>query len=466
MASVPCVICYLALLIASLGICWQVHGGGITHQHVTIRSLLPSDACSSYKDGDGVNHNETSLTVLDRHGPCSPFDLHHQLSHKQILDHDQSRVDSLHGRVSTAPKQDQQLDALAASSIPAHSGISLGTGNYVVIVGFGTPKRDQTVIFDTGSDVTWIQCQPCVVTCYHQQDPIFDPSHSSTYLNISCSSAYCTDLAASGCSSSTCVYGVQYGDNSYTVGFYAEDTLWLTPYDVIPNFRFGCGERNDGLFGKAAGLIGLGRDKPSFVSQTYQRYGGVFTYCLPPTSSSTGYLKFGGGYPSSDLRFTPMLSGASSPTFYYLTLTAISVGGQQLLVPPTVFSVAGTIIDSGTVITRLPPTAYSALRSAFRQEMTTYKSAPALSILDTCYDLSGLDKVTVPEVALHLGGGATIHLDITRILYIASLSQACLAFAANRADTDLGIIGNVQQRGLDVVYDVSKHVIGFGPGGC
>ncbi|CAL9196383.1 unnamed protein product [Musa hybrid cultivar] len=466
MASVPCVICYLAFLIACLGICWQVHGGGITHQHVTIRSLLPSDACSSNKGVHGVSHNETSLTVVHRHGPCSPFDLHHQLSHKQILDHDQSRVDSLHGRVSTAPKQDQQLDALAASSIPAHSGISLGTGNYVVIVGFGTPKRDQTVIFDTGSDVTWIQCQPCVVTCYQQQDPIFDPSQSSTYLNISCSSAYCTDLGASGCSSSTCVYGVQYGDNSYTVGFYAEDTLWLTPYDVIPNFRFGCGERNDGLFGKAAGLIGLGRDKPSFVSQTYQRYGGVFTYCLPPTSSSTGYLRFGGGYPSSDLRFTPMLSGASSPTFYYLTLTAISVGGQQLLVPPTVFSVAGTVIDSGTVITRLPPTAYSALRSAFRQEMTAYKSAPALSILDTCYDLSGLDKVTVPEVALHLGGGATIHLDITGILYIASLSQACLGFAANRADTDLGIIGNVQQRGLDVVYDVSKHVIGFGPGGC
>ncbi|KAJ8461712.1 hypothetical protein OPV22_034638 [Ensete ventricosum] len=442
MASLPCLNCYLPFLVACLGICWQVHGGGggggTARREVTIPSLLPSDACSSYKDG--VSHNETSLRVVHRHGPCSPFDLRHRLSHKQILDQDRSRVDSLHRRVSTAAKPDQQLlDAPAASSIPARNGISLGTGNYVVTVGFGTPKREQTVIFDTGSDVTWIQCQPCVVTCYQQQDPIFDPSKSSTYLNISCSSAYCADVGASACSSSTCVYGVQYGDNSYTVGFYAEDTLCLTPYDVIPNFRFGCGERNEGLFGKAAGLIGLGRDKPSFVSQTYQ---------------------------SSGFRFTPMLSRASLPTFYYLTLTAISVGDQQLMVPPTVFSIAGTIIDSGTVITRLPPTAYSALRSAFRQEMTAYKSAPTLSILDTCYDLSGLDKVTVPSVALHLGGGATIDLEITGILYIASLSQACLAFAANRADTDLGIIGNVQQRGLAVVYDVSKHVIGFGPAGC
>jgi hypothetical protein len=30
----------------------------------------------------------------------------------------------------------------------------------------------------------------------------------------------------------------------------------------------------------------------------------------------------------------------------------------------------------------------------------------------------------------------------------------------------LTIIGNVQQRKLNVVYDVSKNVVGFGPGSC
>nr|GLL44272.1 aspartyl protease family protein At5g10770-like [Ipomoea trifida] len=53
-------------------------------------------------------------------------------------------------------------------------------------------------------------------------------------------------------------------------------------------------------------------------------------------------------------------------SFYFIDVRAIAVGGKQLSISPVVFKSSGTIIDSGTVITRLPPAAYSALRSAFR----------------------------------------------------------------------------------------------------
>jgi hypothetical protein len=58
--------------------------------------------------------------------------------------------------------------------------VSLGTNNYVVTVGQGTPVRHFTVEFDTGSDLSWVQCKPCH-DCYEQKNPLFDPNESSTF---------------------------------------------------------------------------------------------------------------------------------------------------------------------------------------------------------------------------------------------------------------------------------------------
>ncbi|KAK9210806.1 hypothetical protein WN943_000179 [Citrus x changshan-huyou] len=96
-------------------------------------------------------------------------------------------------------------------------------------------------------------------------------------------------------------------------------------------------------------------------------------------------------------------------SLFQSVLLKFHVGGKKLPIPISVFSSAGAIIDSGTVITRLPPAAYSILRSTFKKFMSKYPTAPASSILDT------------------------------------SLKQICLAFAGNSDDSDIAIFGNVQQ---------------------
>ncbi|KAJ6434790.1 hypothetical protein OIU84_000096 [Salix udensis] len=134
-------------------------------------------------------------------------------------------------------------------------------------------------------------------TCYKQKEPRLNPSKSSSYKNISCSSAVCDLVASEGtktCSSSACLYQVQYGDGSYSIGITATETLTLSATDVFKNFLFGCGQQNQGLFGGAAGLLGLGRTKLAFPSQTAKTYRKLFSYCLPASSSSNGYLSFGG----------------------------------------------------------------------------------------------------------------------------------------------------------------------------
>ncbi|KAK3420547.1 hypothetical protein EUGRSUZ_G01378, partial [Eucalyptus grandis] len=391
---------------------------------------------------------KSTLEVYHKHGPCSQLvQGHSPLNHTKSLLQDESRVKWIQSQSSNGS---DGLKVSAATSLPAKSGITLGTGNYIVTISLGTPKQDLTLIFDTGSPLTWTQCQPCVGSCYTQSDPIFDPSHLS-----------------SGCSRSTCLYGIQYGDQSSSVGFFATEKLTISPTDVIDNFEFGCGENNQGLFGRAAGLIGLSDDKISIVEQTATKYGKYFSYCLPSSSSSTGHLTFGkDGGASNSVSFTPLSTVPQSSQFYGISIVGISVEGNRLSIPSTVFSSGGAIIDSGTVISRLPPTAYSALRTAFRKAMANYTTAPALSILDTCYDFSKESTVTVPTITFSFAGGADINLDHNGIFYVAKASQVCLAFAANGADTDLGIYGNVQQKTFEVVYDVAGGKLGFGSKGC
>ncbi|CAA6670808.1 unnamed protein product [Spirodela intermedia] len=362
---------------------------------------------------------------------------------------DSQRVSSLHERIRGAPSSGNGAAAQEAREVtlPARNGDVVGSADYVVTVGFGTPKKDQTVIFDTGSSVSWIQCQPCVGSCYDQQEPIFDPSSSSSYRNISCSSDACRALPSNGCSGGTCLYSVHYGDSSATVGFLGTERLTLATGFVFPNFVFGCGERNEGLFTGIAGLIGLSRSPFSLPTQASQTLGSnVFAYCLPGPRRPAGKLTVGGS-PSAAAAYTPMLSNAREPTLYFLDLIGISVGGHPIPVAPTVFQ-SGTIIDSGTVITRLPPAAYSALRTAFRRAMA-----------------HSVKNILVPAITLHYDG-ANVPLEPTGVLLAVEEGQVCLAFAGNEEPSDVAIIGNIQQRGMEVIYDIGAKQIGFAAGTC
>ncbi|CAI9093887.1 OLC1v1029479C1 [Oldenlandia corymbosa var. corymbosa] len=432
-------------------------------------SILPSLICqSSTSKGSS---SKSTLNLVNKYGPCYRGEST-KLTLAQILSKDQARVASIQFRLASSLNTSGILDH-KSTTLPGKTGASLETGNYVVTVGLGTPKKPYTLVFDTGSDLTWTQCQPCLASCYQQIDPIYNPKLSSTYSPVSCFAPQCGWLVYGtgnnpGCyGGSTCVYTIRYGDQSFSQGFFAKETLSLAT-DVFPGFLFGCGQNNQGLFGKTDGLLGLGKSQVSLVSQTAWKYGKVFSYCLPSWSGSNGYLSFGKplyGFPKT-VKFTPFSTSRLTRFYYAVDLVGITVGGKLLPISLKVFQTAGTIVDSGTVITRLPPAAYSALRTAFRQGMTQYKLAPAFSLLDTCYDFSGLSTINIPKISFLFKGSANVDLGISGILVAASSNQVCLAFAGNGAATDPGIFGNIQQQKLQVVYDVAGARVGFGPGGC
>ncbi|KAL0327625.1 UNVERIFIED_CONTAM: Aspartyl protease family protein [Sesamum angustifolium] len=457
-----------------------------SHYHtLEINTLFPAPVCTAATTHiQGSNKRQSTLEVLHRHGPCSQLgqDKDHATttipSLSEVLSHDQSRVDSIQARVKSNSDTNKIKNINSNSNrlkdkkanLPVQSGRSLGSGNYIVTIGLGTPTKTLSLIFDTGSDLTWTQCQPCARSCYQQQDPIFNPSASASYSNISCNSPQCSQLSAAtgnnpACSSTTCVYGIQYGDQSFSVGFFGKDKLTITATELFPNFLFGCGQNNQGLFGNTAGLLGLGRNSLSIISQTAQKYGKYFSYCLPSTSSSTGHLTLGKSGVSTNVKFTPFASSQGT-SFYFIDILSISVGGRQLPISQSIFTTAGSIIDSGTVITRLPPAAYSTMSAAFRKLMAKYKTAPAYSILDTCYDFTGLTTVSIPAISFTFGGNVKVDLAPSGILVAISTSRICLAFAGNNNADDVAIFGNTQQKTLEVVYDVGGGNLGFGSAGC
>ncbi|KAI8569356.1 hypothetical protein RHMOL_Rhmol02G0272300 [Rhododendron molle] len=313
--------------------------------------------------------------------------------------------------------------------------------------------------------------------CFYQREPIFNPSESKSYRNISCNAPrQCSQLtSATGvstdCSSATCTYGIQHGGDtegdSSSVGFLGYEELTITRSDVFPNFIFGCGRNNQGPFYYTAGLLGLSRDPLSAVSQTASKYGKYFSYCLP-TPTGTGSLTFGkGGTTSKNIKFTPSPVNPKAPSFYFVDLVGIKVGGHRLPVSESVFKTPGTIIDSGTTITRLPSAAYAALRTSFLEATNgSGLRTGGFSFLDTCYDYRLYDTVKIPTISFLFSGNIEVPISEVGILYIHSMARVCLTFAGNSDASDVSILGSFHQETLDVVYDIAGGKIGFGTGGC
>nr|GEV83463.1 aspartyl protease family protein At5g10770 [Tanacetum cinerariifolium] len=418
---------------------------------------------------------EKNAIILDLHHKdyCSkPISDWNQRLQKHILS-DQIRVHALQSRIKTTFFNSFSQE-LTQAQIPLVSGAKLQTLNYIVTVGLG--GRNVTLIVDTGSDITWVQCEPCEY-CYNQQEPLFNPSQSASYSSILCESNTCQNLESAtgnsgvcGVNSTTCNYYVSYGDGSYTRGDLASDDLVLgnTP---IKGFVFGCGRANDGLFGGASGLMGLGRSALSMVSQTFNVFEGVFSYCLPSvTDKGSGSLILGDQislYKNfSPISYTNLISNPMLPTFYFLNLTGISMGGVELQDPT--FGKREMLIDSGTVITRLFPSVYNVVKSEFLKQFSGFPKAPSFSILDTCFNLSTYEEVEIPTFKLHFGTDAKLIVDVTGILYFAKVdaSQVCLAIATLSDEEEVGIIGNYQQKNTRVVYNTKASTVGFAKESC
>ncbi|KAK7310330.1 hypothetical protein RJT34_07780 [Clitoria ternatea] len=392
----------------------------------------------------------------------------HQTRFNARIQRDLKRVASLlhclnHNRSYSEPE--------AAFGSDVVSGTEEGSGEYMVRIGVGSPPVYQYMVIDSGSDVVWVQCEPCD-KCYNQSDPIFNPTHSASYTGVSCSSSVCDqlDTAGWGCHEGRCRYEVSYGDGSYTKGTLALETLTLGR-TVIRKTAIGCGHWNQGMFVGAAGLLGLGAGPMSFVGQLGGQTGEAFGYCLLTRGTGTsGSLQFGRQAMPLGAAWVPLVRNPFFPSFYYVALSGLGVGGLRLNITEDFFRLSdlgegGVVMDTGTAVTRLPTLAYEVFRDAFVDQTTNLPRASGVSIFDTCYDLNGFVTVRVPTVSFYFSGGQILTLPARNFLIPADdVGTFCFAFAPS--PSGLSIIGNIQQEGIQISVDGANGFVGFGPNVC
>ncbi|XVE95203.1 hypothetical protein REPUB_Repub02eG0076000 [Reevesia pubescens] len=421
-----------------------------------ISSTKALDPCASQPDN-------SDLSVIPIYGKCSPFN----------TPKPDSWLNTVINMASKDPARVKYLSTLVAqktTTVPIASGQNvLNIGNYVVRVKLGTPGQVMFMVLDTSNDVAWVPCSGCS-GC---SATTFSPNTSSSYGSLDCSLTQCAQVRGLSCpvtGNAVCSFNQSYGGDSSFSANLVQDSLSLAN-DVVPNFAFGCINTISGKSVPPQGLLGLGRGPMSLLSQSGALYSGVFSYCLPSFKSYyfSGSLKLGPvGQPKS-IRTTPLLRNPHRPSLYYVNLTGVSVGRVQIPIAPEFLAFnpntgAGTIIDSGTVVTRFVQPLYEAIRDEFVKHVKGPFST--IGVFETCFDATA--EAEAPLITLYFEGLSMKLPMENSFLHTSAGSRACLAIAPvpNNVNSNINVIANLQQQNHRILFDVPNSRLGIAREAC
>ncbi|KAJ4721414.1 aspartic proteinase CDR1-like [Melia azedarach] len=402
-----------------------------------------------------------SIELIHRDSPKSPFYNPNETPYQRLANAFRRSINRRH-----------RFDPTFVSQINSpQAGIISNDGDYLMNISIGTPPVEILAVADTGSDLIWTQCKPCI-QCYKQEAPVFDPEHSSTYEDLLCFSRQCSSLPETSCSDDfKCSYESFYKDNSFSKGSLAADTVTLDSTSgqpvALPDTTFGCGHNNSGNFDpRTTGVIGLGRGPVSLISQMGNSIGGKFSYCLTPFfSEHPSKIKFGRDGtvpPGPGVVSTPLISGDSN-TFYFVKLEAISVSQQRIVFNDisSYGNEAGTImIDSGSTLTFLPQEYNSLLLIGIASLIEEDPIPDPDHIHDLCYNYSSVREV--PEITLHFSGG-DLKLNIFNYYIRTREEVACFVF---KGSDGLPLYGNLMQANFLIGYDTQGQTVSFKQTDC
>ncbi|CAN1781186.1 Aspartyl protease AED3 [Linum perenne] len=407
---------------------------------------------------DAAEDQGSTLRVFHIFSPCSPFRPQKPLSWEesvlQLQAKDQARL--------------QYLSSLVAqrSVVPIASGRQIvQSPTYILRVKIGTPPQTMLMALDTSSDAAWIPCNGCV-GC---SSSVFNSLKSTSFKSLGCHSSQCHQVPNPTCGGSACVFNMTYGSSSIAANL-SSDTFKLAA-DPVPGYTFGCIQKATGSSVPPQGLLGLGRGPLSFLSQTQNLYKSTFSYCLPSFKSLnfSGSLKLGPVAQPIRIKYTPLLKNPRRSSLYYVNLIAIKVGRKIVDIPPGSLAFnpttgAGTIIDSGTVFTRLVTPVYEAVRNEFRRRVGKKVTVTSLGGFDTCYSTA-----IVPPTITFMFAGMNMTLPVDNIMIHSTAgSTSCLAMAAapDNVNSVVNVIANMQQQNHRILIDVPNSRIGVARERC
>ncbi|PNT65287.1 aspartyl protease family protein At5g10770 [Brachypodium distachyon] len=370
-----------------------------------------------------------------------------------------------------------------AANIPDSAVIgddSIRKNQFFMGISLGTPAVFNLVTIDTGSTISWVQCQYCIVHCYTQDQragPTFNTSSSSTYRRVGCSAQVCHDMHVSqnipsGCveEEDSCIYSLRYASGEYSAGYLSQDRLTLANSYSIQKFIFGCGSDNR-YNGHSAGIIGFGNKSYSFFNQIAQLTNySAFSYCFPSNQENEGFLSIGPYVRDSNkLILTQLFDYGAHLPVYALQQFDMMVNGMRLQVDPPVYTTRMTVVDSGTVETFVLSPVFRALDRALTKAMVAEGYVRGSDSKEICFHSNGdsVDWSKLPVVEIKFSR-SILKLPAENVFYYeTSDGSICSTFQPDDAGVPgVQILGNRATRSFRVVFDIQQRNFGFEAGAC
>uniref|UniRef100_A0A0D9XPU8 Peptidase A1 domain-containing protein n=1 Tax=Leersia perrieri TaxID=77586 RepID=A0A0D9XPU8_9ORYZ len=247
-------------------------------------------------------------------------------------------------------------------------------GHFFITMNIGDPVQSYYLDIDTGSTLTWLQCDAPCVHC-NKVPHLYKPKRKNL---VNCADQCCTDLYTDlgkpkSCGPPTqCDYEIQYVEGSSS-GVLVVDRFSLpvgnssNPTDI----SFGCGydqgKENANVLSLVDGVLGLGRGRVTLLSQLKSQ--GVITknvmgHCI--SSKGGGFLFLGDAeVPASGVTWFPLNRGnryysLGPGTFHF------NSGTQPISTAPM-----DVIFDSGATYTYFASQPYQATLSAVKSTLNT-----------------------------------------------------------------------------------------------
>uniref|UniRef100_A0A7S3G4M9 Peptidase A1 domain-containing protein n=1 Tax=Palpitomonas bilix TaxID=652834 RepID=A0A7S3G4M9_9EUKA len=329
----------------------------------------------------------------------------------------------------------------------------------------GTPAQRFRMQLDTGSSTLFVPKDTCE-ECGAHADSLYNPSLSSTYDPISCSSSECSGSCSSGmcsplqamiegdddyqvservCSSSSsccsylyptmCGSYATYGDGSGAEGYLAKETISIggasgTAICTVTMAELGGDGQGqfeppvvDGIMGLAFEALNCNPTCSPPVLPTILQSSGLplqFAFYMTP---SGGALILGGNdadyYDSTTLSYTDLLQGSNGYEYYTVKMTDFAVGGSSVGLSESSLNKGTVIVDSGTTLMMLENDVYDAFVTQLKATCNGGSAVPGLcsssgALADSdsiiggkCFSLSSSDFNLYPDVTVTFDGGAT-----------------------------------------------------------
>nr|GEY17752.1 aspartic proteinase Asp1-like [Tanacetum cinerariifolium] len=353
------------------------------------------------------------------------------------------------------------------------------TGYFYVMVNIGNPPKPYFLDIDTGSHLTWVQCDAPCKKCRPAPNPLYKPTSK---VLVPCSDPLCAAANSPNephCESPNdqCDYNIQYYDAAYSLGILVKDTIplqYMNGTVTTPTLAFGCGYDQEVPTGMTPpfvdGILGLGLGEIGILNQL-QKLGvtkKVTGHCL--SSSGNGYLFFGDGLVASDIIWTPM-STTEIEEHYSLGTAELYVGGTT-----TGMKDLPIVFDSGSTYTYLSPKPYEALISMLTNEGFPLFNANDDDSLPVCW--KGLKPFVLVQdakpffkpivLSFARSNDVRFQLDPKAYLIISKHANVCLGILNGKEAGlgDMNVIGDISFHDKIIVYDNEEQRIGFAPASC